>query len=49
MTPTRTNRWWAERYNVNTAWLFNGYSGYLNNTNVYYTYRCQAVALLEID
>ena len=44
-----TSRWFAERYNVYYAWLFNGYYGYLTNNNVYYSVRCQAVALLEID
>ena len=49
MTPTRTNRWFAQRYNVNNAWFFGGYDGYLTGTYVNYTLRCQAVALLEID
>ena len=44
-----THRWWAERYSVYIAWIFNGYNGFLNYSNVYNTYRCQAVALLEID
>ena len=48
MTPTRTNRWWAERYNVNKAWIFNGNNGNLNNNNVNNTNRCQAVAILPI-
>ena len=30
MTPTSTNRWFAERYNVNNAWIFNGNNGNLN-------------------
>ena len=29
-----TNRWFAERYNVNNAWNFNGNNGNLNNNNV---------------
>ena len=44
-----TYRWFAERYNVSHAWIFNGYYGYLDNTSVYGSVRCQAVALLEID
>ena len=44
-----TYRWWAERYNVDYAWFFNGNVGYLNYSTVNGTYRCQAVALLEID
>ena len=42
-------RWWAERYNVNTAWIFGGSNGILSYTGVYGTFRAQAVALLEID
>ena len=30
-----TNRWFAQRYNVNNAWIFNGNNGNLNNNNVY--------------
>ncbi len=44
-----TNRWWAERCNVNYAWFFYGNSGALNDYYVNLTYRAQAVALLEID
>ena len=44
-----TSRWFAQRYNVYTAWLFGGPYGYLTNFNVYNSFRCQAVALLEID
>ena len=44
-----TNRWWAERYNVNIAWIFYGNYGYLYINNVYNAFRVQAVALLEID
>ena len=47
-TPTRTNRWFAQRYNVNNAWIFNGNNGNLNNNNVNNTNRCQAVAILPI-
>ena len=44
-----TYRWFAQRYNVNYAWLFYGSNGTLNINYVYNTYRCQAVAILEID
>ena len=40
-------RWFAERYNVNTAWIFNGNNGTLNNSNVYNAYQVQGVALLN--
>lgn len=42
-----TSRWWAERYSVIYAWLFNGYSGYLNNYNVNSGYQVGAVTLLK--
>ena len=44
-----TNRWYAQRYYVNSAWIFYGNNGYLYNSGVYNAYRAQAVALLEID
>lgn len=44
-----THRWFAQRYNVYSAWFFGGYYGILNGGYVYNTVRCQAVALLEID
>jgi hypothetical protein len=44
-----TTRWFAQRYAVDIAWFFNGYYGFLNNYNVNDAFRCQAVALLEID
>ena len=44
-----TYRWFAERYSVYYAWFFSGSSGSLNDYYVNYAYRCQAVALLEID
>ena len=44
-----TSRWFAERYNVSTARVFNGSNGVLYDDGVGHTYRCQAVALLEID
>ena len=46
--PTGTNRWFAERYNVNTARIYNGYHGSLYNVNVYDRFRVQAVTLLDI-
>ena len=45
-TPTRTNRWFATRYNANNAWIFNGWNGNLNNNNVNNAIRSQAVAIL---
>ena len=46
-----TYRWFAQRCYVNYAWFFYGGSGTLYNTGagVNGAYRCQAVALLEID
>ena len=44
-----THRWFAQRYSVYSAWYFNGSNGYLGSSYVYYSIRCQAVALLEID
>lgn len=44
-----TSRWFAARYSVVNAWFFSGNTGTLYYTNVTYSYRCQAVALLEID
>lgn len=44
-----TPRWFAQRSNVNGAWFFYGNNGTLGGTNVYYSVRAQAVALLEID
>lgn len=41
-------RWFAQRYNVNNAWNFNGNSGNLNNNNnVTSANRCQAVTNLQ--
>ena len=34
VAPTATNRWWAQRYNANNAWIFNGTNRNLNNNNV---------------
>ena len=44
-----THRWFAQRYNVGSAWIFSGYSGDLLNSGVGSAFRCQAVALLNID
>ena len=44
-----TGRWFAQRCDVYTAWFFYGNGGILYAGNVNGTYRCQAVALLEID
>ena len=44
-----TYRWFAQRYSVYHAWFFSGSVGTLGNGNVNSSYRCQAVALLEID
>ena len=44
-----TNRWVAQRYTVYRAWIFSGGSGLLSYSDVPSGYRCQAVALLEID
>ena len=44
----RSNRWFAERYNANNAWNFNGTNRNLNNNNVNNTNQVGAVAnLLE--
>ncbi len=43
-----TNRWFAERYNVNYARSFYGNSGILNYNGVYYRHRAQAVTLLDV-
>ncbi len=37
----------ARRYNVYSAWFFNGTSGSINSSYVGNAYRCQAVLLLE--
>ena len=41
------NRWFAQRYNVNNAWNFNGNNGNLNNNNVNNGYQVQAVTNLS--
>lgn len=47
MLRPATNRWFAERYNVNNARNFNGNNGNLNNNNVNNGIRVQAVANLH--
>ena len=43
-----SNRWFAQRYNVNNAWNFNGTNRYLNNNNVNNANQVGAIAnLLE--
>ena len=42
-----TNRWFAQRYNANNAWNFNGTNGNLNNNNVYNTNQVGAVTNLS--
>ena len=42
----RSNRWFAERYNVNNTWNFNGNNRNLNNNNVNNTNQVGAVANL---
>ena len=44
-----TNRWWAARYYVASAWVFYAYNGTLNSGTVYGSIRCQAVALLKLN
>ena len=43
-----TNRWWAERYNVNNAWNYNGNNGNLNNNNVNNALQVGAVTNLSV-
>jgi len=45
-SQTSTNRWFAQRYNTNNAWNFNGNNGELNNNNVTNELTVQAVANL---
>ena len=44
-----TYRWFAQRGNADIAWIFGGNSGTLYHYYVNHAYRCQAVALLEIE
>ena len=46
---TSTYRWFAQRYNAYYAWLFYGYYGILDLNPVVNAYRCQAVALWDIE
>ena len=46
VAPTSAYRWWAQRYNVTNAWIFNGNNGYLNYHSVNSGTRGQAVANL---
>jgi hypothetical protein len=39
-------RWFAERYDVNYAWLFNGFTRTLYHHDVYNAFQVGAVALL---
>lgn len=39
--------WFARRYGVGAAWIFNGTNGYIGNGVVSGADRCQAVLLLE--
>jgi hypothetical protein len=51
-TTTITNstyRWFAQRRSVNVAWFFYGINGDLYHTYVNNRFRCQAVALLNIE
>jgi hypothetical protein len=47
VTRTRSNRWFAQRYNVNNAWNFNGNNRMLNNNNVNNTNQAGAVTKLS--
>jgi len=44
---TRSNRWFAQRYNVYYAWYFNGNNRMLNNNNVNNTNQVGAVSKLS--
>ena len=44
---TRSNRWFAQRYNVNNAWNFNGNNRMLNNNNVNNANQVGAVSKLS--
>ena len=46
-SDTGTNRWFAQRYSVSSAWVFSGNNGNLNTNNVYSTNRARALALLN--
>ena len=42
-----SDRWFAQRYGVNVAWIFYGSNRSLNNSSVYGAYQVGAVSLLE--
>lgn len=42
-----THRWFAQRFNVYSAWFFSGNYGTLNNVSVPITFRARALALLN--
>jgi nitrite reductase/ring-hydroxylating ferredoxin subunit len=44
-----TSRWFAQRYSVNSAWIFYANYGRLGNGGVYDADRSQAVALLKLN
>lgn len=44
-----TYRWFSQRYSTFYAWFFYGNNGLLSIGNVYNSFRCQAVTLLNID
>lgn len=41
-------RWFAQRYYVNSAWLYYGSNGNLDGSYVHYAFKARAVALLDI-
>lgn len=47
VVSTGSPRWFAQRYYVYTAWLFNGSNGHLNGYYVYNALRARALALLK--
>lgn len=42
-----TARWWAERYNITSAWIYYGIIGALYSGNVYSAFQVGAVTLLK--
>ena len=46
-TLVTANRWFAQRYNANRSWIFNGSNGNLNNNNVNNSIRSRAVVNLQ--
>lgn len=49
MEVVGSNRWFAQRYNVNNAWIFNANNGNLNNNNVNNANRAQGVLNFTFD